>query len=526
MAYALGAWLVATSGGCGDDDGSAIDAGPRSDAARDGAAVDGSVPGDGQAPPPTPPTPPTPPGPPPPPAPDGGLPAAGGTVVPIPDASACGALVAGDDGSLAWFDARCRARATRLEGSVARFFDYVAGDEARHCSRGPEYDGFGYVVSHYRDTAFVEDGSSGSTRWLLRGGDHAIWEADWTIPASWLGAGDGTMRIVVHWLAATGRDHPVYAITYDLSGMAPNAYHGDSRSPYGELGFDGDRDGTIGGVGWGDRHRFTTLDEPLTKLNGWDYSAPNVVPYAFEWIADNDAEMGLVQTQTQQRHAAGGYWFYGAWGTTDPDGPMPEDWNWPYQLNQYSFAAGSETSSTRLAWGMNYGAVGGSAYAVLGDDPDNPPAGSPSGHPHQSYATFVVLGRHSDRAVLEHVDAVERMHGVAITAHAGSVVASGPGGVGRTDDVAWDPAGWDARYGVWRVHAVDGGLDVTFDTGSGEVVSPTVVVEGLGGAPALVGVEGVSLGLGSDVRVDVDPAGDAWLTFLARWRGAIRLVVR
>jgi hypothetical protein len=35
------------------------------------------------------------------------------------------------------------------------------------------------------------------------------------------------------------------------------------------------------------------------------------------------------------QHDAGGYQFYPNWGTTDAEGPMPVDYNWTYQLNQY-----------------------------------------------------------------------------------------------------------------------------------------------------------------------------------------------
>ena len=69
--------------------------------------------------------------------------------------------------------------------------------------------------------------------------------------------------------------------------------------------------------------------------SGWAYETPNRIPYSMMWTTAPDAEMGLVQTETWEQHDAGGFWFYSAWGTRDDDGPMPDDWNWPYQLNQY-----------------------------------------------------------------------------------------------------------------------------------------------------------------------------------------------
>lgn len=206
---------------------------------------------------------------------------------------------------------------------------------------------------------------------------------------------------------------------------------------------------------------------------------------------------------------------------------MPEDWNWPFQLNQYSFATGDTTTSTRLAWGMNFGAVGDAAYAVFGDDPDNPAPGSPSGYPYQSYATYVVIGRHSGAPVMDHALAVEvATTRTSVTAATGAVRASGPAGVGRTDEVARDPAGYDPILGVWELDAAAGALDATFHvSGDTPLVAPIVVVHGaaagagvrLAGAPAVAGV---------DVVRSHDPAtGTLWLTFLSAWRGDVRVEV-
>lgn len=460
---------------------------------------------------------------------DAGAPCAGDCGVTLLESEgACAELTLAGDGTLDWSDGRCLPRQTRLAGAVARHFTYTSGGDTRVSTGAGSYDGIGYVTTHYRGGgAIVVDGGAGTVEVLVAGPHHVIRRVTWPVALSSYGFAPGaSLRLIVDWFFTTGRSHPVYAVTYDLSDVPAGVYSGDSRAPYGEIRFDGDRGGTVSGVGWGDRHRFVTLGEPLDKLNGWDYTAPNVVPYAYEWSSGGDAEMGLVQTEPQARKAAGGYWFYGAWGTRDDDGPMPEDWNWPFQLNQYSFAAGGTTTSTRLAWGMNFGAVGDAAYAELGEDPDNPPPGSPSGYPYQSYSTYVVLGRHSEEAVLAHVAAVEAATTrTTVTAAAGGVRAAGHAGAGRVDTVSYEPAGYDPIYGVWRLDAdASGRLAATFHVDAGAALeAPVVAVQGVA-ATARVLLQGAESADG--VHRSFDAATDTlWLTFRSVWRGDVELRV-
>lgn len=449
-------------------------------------------------------------------------------VTALPLDGACAPITLAGDGTLDWSDARCAPRQTRLVGAVARHFTYTTDGDTRTSTGVAGYDGMGYVVSHTEPVLFSNgtDGIASTVEVLLAGDHHLIRRITWTIAGATLGV-TGNVRLVVDWFVATGRSHPVYAITYDLTGVAANALTGDSRAPYGELRFDGDRGGIVDGVGWGDSYRFVTLSEPLNKLNGWDYSAPNVVPYAMEWITDADAEMGLVQTEPQARRAAGGYWFYDRWGMRDDDGPMPEDFNWAYQLNQYSFTAGQTTDSTRLSWGLNYGAVGHTAYAELGDDPSNPPAGSPSGYPYQSYATAIVLGRHSAAAVLGAAGAIEvATTRTIVTATTGSVVTGGPAGVGRTDPQVYQPVGYDPLYAVWRLDAAAGAVVATFTvTGDQPLTSPTVAIHGAA-ASATVRLAGQLAVDGTDVYRSFDAATDTlWMTFPSAWRGSVTLAL-
>jgi hypothetical protein len=423
------------------------------------------------------------------------IPCNGCTIATLPS-DGCDPIAVAGDGTVAWKDEACAPRATQLEGSVARWFELEVDGATRHASGGSQYDGMGFVVSHNESGAFVEDCVGGAVTPLVAGANHYLRRIECSLDAGPFGA-TGTIRLVVDWFFATGRSHPVYALTYDLGGVAENDYDGDSRAPYGEVGFDGDAGGTVDGVAWGDSYRFESLGT-LDKLHGWDYTQPNTVPFAMEWISANDAEMGLVQTETQAQHAAGGYWFYTNWGTRDEDGPMPEDFNWAYQLNQYSFGAGETTSSTRLAWGMNFGAVGQSAYAAIGQDPDNPPAGSPSGWPEQSYATYIVLGTHTDAPVDQVAARV-------------AVEASQVTGIE-----------YDARYGVYRM---DAGPTVIHVAGTEPLVAPIVVVHGAS-ADAAIRLAGALQVEGTGVLTSFDAAtGDLWISFRSTWLGDVPLDV-
>ena len=235
--------------------------------------------------------------------------------------------------------------------------------------------------------------------------------------------------MIVQWFFATGRDHPIYAITFDLTGVADGAVLADSRVPYGDVQWDGGGGTPVSGVGWGDRYRFESLDSPISMASGWTYETPNRIPYSMMWTTAPDAEMGLVQTETWEQHDAGGFWFYSAWGARDDDGPMPESWNWAYQLNQYELPFPGGDASKRLAWGMNYGAVGQSEYPRHGDD------GTASGWPFQSYSVAVVLGTHSSAPVAAQARDIESLVDARITASVGRVRDRGPGGVGRDDEV-------------------------------------------------------------------------------------------
>jgi hypothetical protein len=331
----------------------------------------------------------------------------------------------------------------------------------------------------------------------------------------------------------------VLATTYDLGATPPGSLGADTRTPYGDLAWDGDDNAThtvVDGVAWGDRYKFTTTRAPLTMNSSWDYSKPNVVPYVLAWTVKSDAEMGIVQTQTQTQHDAGGYWFYDNWGkTSDAPGPvktgqiglMTPTWNWTYQINQYELCLDkpecleSTTGSHRLAWGANYGAIGGAKagsgdYAAYGDDR------TLSGHPFQSYSVFMVLGKHSAGAVFRQVGEVEGVQATHLQATAGAVATMGPGGVGRTDLVALAPAGYDHRYGVFSIEAAANRASLRLTVDRGALHEPVLVVTGYTAtAPPAVKIDGVTRTADADYFLSLDAsARRVWLTLRGEWSGS------
>ena len=385
------------------------------------------------------------------------------------------------------------------------------------------WNGWGYVVSHYDKTVARSADLPGRHRQVFLGRHHAVHEFSWDLPIR-----EALVKVTVHWFFATGRDHPVYAITFDTreagpAGLAPAA---DSRAPYGALNWDGDgTDALVDGVKWGDKYRFASLDEPLTAQSRWDYSEPNVVPYALTYSRTADAEMGAVQTVSWKEHNTGSTWFYDNWGRTS-DNPvdsggfdtwrMPASWNWPYQLCQYEMDDTEPTRSKRLSWGLMYGAVGRPSYWGYGYERRY------TGHPYQSYSVFMVMGRQSTADVLAQVTQVERLLQTQLRATQGHVVRQGPGGVAREDAEKYPVAGYNSTYGVHELLADrTGGFTLTLDTGGRDLRNPIFLIRGMGGLPGRLTLEGKELVADRDYFASYDAATDAvWLTLNRVWSGS------
>ncbi len=376
--------------------------------------------------------------------------------------------------------------------------------------------GFGYVVSHPTDSAACTGGgdsssighftTGGFTR-VFEGRHHAIFRFTLNYPRYCTRLPPATnynVPVTIDWVIATGRDHPLWALTWDLmaGGIPMNAIEDDSRAPYGEMLFDGAATeaahSVVAGVGWGERYKFASTTNPVTFGSSWTWNVLNSVPYVKLWTTTVDATMGVVQTQTMTQHDAGGYFGTGNWRTTSAGGAacpgdylMPCDYNWPYQSINYSLGGGS-TNNTRLAWGSNFGFLGQAQYPVMGSadgaiggpvgngDPMNNPYAFESqygvGWPRQSYSTFVVLGLNSSNPVGAQVTQIETVQNTALTAAIGNVTLSGPAGVNRSDSVSYTPAGWNHVYAAWALQAATNRIDANFNVSSGALAKPLLIV--------------------------------------------------
>lgn len=387
-----------------------------------------------------------------------------------------------------WSDATCARRSAGLarntstdaggsRGGFLRTLAWSANGKARTANgTGVNgWNGFGYVVSHYANTADTSQGRTGTFRTLFSGAHHAIHEFKWQMSPG------GPVDVTVHWFFATGRSAPIYAITFDSSRAGADAVTADARAPYGDFAFEGPPE-NIKGIGWGDKYRFVTTGAgPVTLNSAWDYTKPNTIPYVQMWAAD--AEMGLVQTQSFERQLAGGDYGNGVlasqcWGKTSATKgaqcsangqTMPVDWLWPYQLNQWELP--NNAGSHRIAWGSSYGAVGQRSVSAFGR--------TISGYPYMSYAVYVVLDLHAAGPTFAQASAVERAIGANLSASTGSVNSMGPGGVGRSDAISYAPAGYNASYGVYEFSAAASGkLSATLDPRAGALSHPILHVTG------------------------------------------------
>jgi hypothetical protein len=449
-------------------------------------------------------------------------------------------------------------------GGELRLFQYNVGGiprVVRASSSGAA--GFGYVVAHRSEgtAGIAEDdsplghGFTGQFQRVFEGRHHAIFRFTQLYPRHSKqdtgGAGPNNQRydvpVTVEWVVATGKDNPLWAISWDLSDVPVNAVESDSRAPYGELLFDGaateGAHSVIAGVGWGDRFRFATPDAgPLSYNSAWTWNTVNTVPYVKLWTSAVNATMGTVQTQTILQQDAGGYYGVNRWNTTSAGGKacnyptqpyddgfhlMPCDFKWPYQSVNYSLnpaAPANQTNNTRLAWGANFGFLGQSQYLIHGSSYYGGPLADTyaPGWPRKSYSTYVVLGVHTPDAVDAQRVQVETVQSTAVTAAVGSVVASGPAGVNRADTVTYAPAGWNHVYGAWALSASSNQIDANMSVGAGTLVNPLVIVSSWTSPslPTSLRFKGAALTEGTGYFASVRTgAQELWITLNANVSG-------
>ncbi len=430
---------------------------------------------------------------------------------------------------ITWRDSANRPRTAFLVGNGAidpagayggyvRTFTYEpSAGVTRTVSGGASEPGFGFVMAQRAtDYATISNKFVAGTRTLRANATgHAIVEL--TYPQLKTSTGVTIpVKATVQWVFVTGRDYPLWNVTYDSTAAGANGVSLDTKSPYGAVEYTG-ATGTVDGVGWGDRRKFTTTATtgPVTMQSPWSYTATNVVPYVCSWSNGQNAEMGLVQSQRYAQHDGGYGWFYSNWGKTsdtrviDAGSPasqlMPAAWNWTYLLNQHQLPAG--TSVKTMGWGMNFGAVGQTSFPSYGYQ------GNKSGYPYQSYGTFIVLG--AKAATTNHVAQVERITASSLVATRGLVVTSGVAGAGRTDTVTYAPAGYNHVYGTWdvRTEPTTSAAVLTFDPKAKAIKNPVFRLLDYTKAtlPSGVRLGTTALVDGTDYEVSRD-ADTVWLT--------------
>jgi hypothetical protein len=430
-----------------------------------------------------------------------------------------------------WIDSRGKPRSAALvrndrrdpsnyTGGYLRQLTYEKANGTAMVVKGGRSDhpGWGYTINHLKGTGDLWSSlyQFGTYRQVLSGPHHAIHEFSFDA----VGWPNGPVTIVIHWFFTTGHDHPVWSVTFDMTRAPPNMLDSDDRSPYGDLTFEGGTNGTVDGVGWGDKYKFvTTSAGPVTKSSTWDYSQPNRVPYVHMWNDASDSEMGNVQTIDFASKDAGGTWFYDNWGRTSankvvgPGAPanqtMPVSWNWPFQLNQYEVDFG-ETRSKRMAWGLRRGAVGSTSYSGYGDQRQL------SGYPYQSHSNVLVLGAKSEGAVAAEVAEIEASMDTTFDVVKGAVRTAGPEGIARTASAPYAVAGWSPVYGAWQLDAdAAGAVEVTMNPGGAGVHRPVLVIHGYTGAkaPDTITFGGATLNAHSDFYPTLQKATRTlWIT--------------
>jgi hypothetical protein len=423
------------------------------------------------------------------------------------------------------------------------------------------YGGFGYVVSHSAwlppngycngDDSPLGYSYSGTWTRVFEGRHHAIFRFQQQYQRH-CGPNNPApttfVPVTIDWIFSTGRDNPLWAITYDISAatksdataITADFLFDDSRAPYGELNIDGDGfTYDISGVAWGDFYKFTSTTAPVTLSSAWTWNAPNTIPYVKEWIVASNATMGLVQTQTIGRQDAGGgrnpyyrdltaYWTKtSANGDACPDLGylMPCQDGWPYQANNDNLGVGTSSNNARLTWGTQYGFLGQTTYAsnqTTLPDPDNGP--NLPGWPKKSYSVYVVLGPHSTLPVEAQVAQVETVQSLALSASVGSVATSGPAGVNRADTTTYSPAGYDQIYGALTFVASAGNaLDANISVGSGTLSNPLIIVRNYTSSAYPTSVKLNSTVLAIDVDYFPSLRGSSneqWLTLNGNLSGA------
>ena len=409
--------------------------------------------------------------------------------------------------TLTWQDATNNPRSAVMidqtssgSGYLAQF-TYTVNGVNRVCqgtgANGAETYGDGFVQNH---TANGGDSEStwkpGTTTLPLQGNHHAI--VQYNIPNYTISDpvnGGGNVPTAIQWFFATGRDYPIYSITQDARLLAGNI-GGDSRSPYGDMHYDGSSPANgawggdlIGGISMGDTKKWVSVvngttneSTQITSNSGWNYSEPNTIPYAMQWTKNVNAEQGHVQTQPISIKDAGRNDNYGtqsAFPSQQLNGPMIGDEQWMFQIAAYGILNANGGVTKRLTWGTNFGAIGGfnewwmdaSSYKDFRKHADDSRTTGNKGM-FLAYSIWDVFGTHTGGykggSVGKMVTQMENIQLATLTASIGTVISSGPAGIqgiGATFTTVpttnYVPTGYNHIYATWEANATNNLATVT-----------------------------------------------------------------
>jgi mannan endo-1,4-beta-mannosidase len=480
-----------------------------------------------------------------------------------------GLAPAGKVNLITWKDSRNADRRMTL-GAYLHQYDFTFDDGLQVVTRSANddafgHEGFGYVVSHNTQT---ENSPLGKVNvptkvetTVFSGGHHAIHRVEFVYDRDKEPGGFGIkIPVVIEWFVATGRDHPVWAVTWKMGEAANpqnrnlNDYRMDVRGPYGSLNFDGaanrNQGDAIGGVAWGDFGlKFTTTDAQLTLDSPWTYNVLNAVCFVQAWTANENAEMGIVHTRVADQEmgyqdrvvgrerghtSSENYLNKGNcsdFGGDNRNYAVPCISGWPYQLMNFDWdpTAGkpaSEATGTKLiAWGSPYGWLGAASFNLFDF------SATADGRGDRSYATFIVLGpktrfnnQGGDQAgdVAITIKAVEALNATTISnVNPGSLVTQAAKGPGATQ-MKNIPNGYDDRYAAYTLKASDNQVAFMFTPAVGTLVkNPIFLVQNYtAGQLPRITVNGDPITVNSDADtgafVSFNPAtNELWATLNA-----------
>ena len=412
-----------------------------------------------------------------------------------------------------------------------------------------EFSGDGFVQNHTADGGDFSSGNGagvpGTTTITLQGSSHAIVTFD--IPSYTISG--QTVPTTVQWFFADGRSHPVFSVSQDARATTGNL-GSDTRTPYGDMAYDGDGvNALVGGFSYGDTYKFVTLasgPEEVTSNSGWRDTMANTIPYTMQWAepVTADAEMGHVATlpisvsdqgqDTQTSNYDDPPDLFDPRAQAERGGPLPGYNTYAYQIINYSLSDdGTPTTSKRLAWGSNFGRVGGfdnygdtsvdpKQYSRHSDDPLNAPlSGTRADGLLMAYSTFIVLGQHMGNfelgAVGDEVADMETVAQTTLTVSDGAAVTSGPAGVGNAADTVsnYSPAGYNPTYAAWEINAAENAVQAVLTTAnSASLDHPVFLIDGYtaGQLPSAISINGQGTP-GVDYYATLDTAGQRlWIT--------------